>query len=246
MTDQENARWAVQLEGAHLDIQAWEMALPDLSNYRVEKVPQASKMVFALCGPPLQQFTEARDVCAKALSFIEQMNGLMWLAYRAEPLCFGGTVFQLGANGSVGVTVMVGFGPAIRLGGLRPVITVTQADGTVVASTPATDPVLRHALLAAEQSADVMDLLVQMGRADNWYDLYKAIELAERLVGGEPALRNLMGHQSGAFKAVRTTANFFRHARTHRPGTLSTMEDARALLAQAVEIVLRRTSPRPS
>lgn len=241
MTDHDAACWAVQLDGASVDLDEWEQALPDLSDFRMVKVPQGDSLVSALAGPPLEALADASDVRARARLFIEQMNGVMWLAYRALPISLGSTVFRLGPGSSVGVNVFVESGTALRLRGLRAVVTITQPDGTTVSSTPATDPLYRRALSEAESSDAVADLLVQAGRADNWFDLYKAIELAERLAGGEKELRFLMGDQGGAFKNARTTANFFRHApRNPRPARLYTIEEARDLLAKAVEIVLRR------
>lgn len=238
-TESERGQWAVQLDGDHIDLIEWERALPDLSDFHMVKVPQGDRSVFGLTGPALQEATEAAEVRAKARGFVEQMNGVMWLVCRAQPVSLGNTVFTLGA-GSVGVHIFLEFSDVVRLGGLHPIVTVQQPDGSVIASTPGTDPVYRQALLAAESSDEVADLLVQAGRADNWFDLYKAIELAERLAGGETALRKLLGAQGKTFKQVRTTANFFRHARAHRPVPMSTLSEAHDLLAEVVGIVLRR------
>ena len=72
---------------------------------------------------------------------------------------------------------------------------------------------------------DVADLLEQHGKADDWYEMYKAVELAERIAGGEHKLRQLLGGSAADCKNFKQTANFYRHARAPRPNTLTSLGD---------------------
>ena len=68
----------------------------------------------------------------------------------------------------------------------------------------------------AEQSDLVSDLLDHFSRADNWYDIYKTIELAALLVGSKHKLWPLLGSERAAANDLNECANFYRHARTRR------------------------------
>lgn len=76
------------------------------------------------------------------------------------------------------------------------------------------------------------------GQADNWFDIYKTIEIAEDLAGGEHALQKLLGTDAKAAKNLKASANFFRHAKAYRPANLLTLAKAKPLLAHLVRTVL--------
>lgn len=84
------------------------------------------------------------------------------------------------------------------------------------------------------------DLLVYAGRADNWFDIYNAVELAERIVGGNHELPKRLGSAASQVKAMREMANFYRHPRGFRPTFLTTQDEAVALLAFVVRTVLAK------
>ncbi len=90
----------------------------------------------------------------------------------------------------------------------------------------------------ARDNDDVADLLEQIARADNWYDIYKSVEIMEGISGGEHKLRERLYPSSADFKNMRTTANYYRHARAHRPAQLTNLEDALSLLRFAARKVL--------
>jgi hypothetical protein len=64
----------------------------------------------------------------------------------------------------------------------------------------------------AETDDSRAELFVHLGRADNWYDLYKSAELARR-VAGDKALKNALGADGWKeWKRIWQTANCYRHA----------------------------------
>ena len=56
------------------------------------------------------------------------------------------------------------------------------------------------------------DLIEYAIRADNWYDLYKCMELARRLVGGKKALETRLGAEWVKWDDTFYAANLKRHA----------------------------------
>ena len=85
---------------------------------------------------------------------------------------------------------------------------------------------------------DIGDLLYHVGNAENWYELYKAIEMLERIAGGESALRALLNGKIEGWKAARTTANYRRHARAPEPKKLVAFEEAKSKLRRATIIIM--------
>jgi hypothetical protein len=81
-------------------------------------------------------------------------------------------------------------------------------------------------------------MLVFAGRTENWFDIYKALELAEKLAGGEHKLRIGLGDTGHEYKRMKATANYYRHARHYRPDILTTLAEARPLLSLIVRAVL--------
>jgi len=85
---------------------------------------------------------------------------------------------------------------------------------------------------------DVADFLIFFGDADNWFDLYKTIEMAEKIGGGEHALTAIFPR----LKLAKTTANSHRHARRHQrgyvPPTPLSFGDAYEVVRDVVSAVL--------
>ncbi len=87
-------------------------------------------------------------------------------------------------------------------------------------------------------------MLAFAGRADNWFDIYKAVELAKKLAGDTNKLRTLLGSSAKECENMWRTANSHRHARdTQKPEVLTTLADAKPLLAFIVRSVLNSLFP---
>jgi len=88
---------------------------------------------------------------------------------------------------------------------------------------------MQERLLKADREEDVSDLLLFIVRADNWFDIFKAMETVERLVGGEAAAQTICGD----WKRVRRTANRHRHAPSAKhtaPSNPPTIPEAREVV----------------
>ena len=88
--------------------------------------------------------------------------------------------------------------------------------------------------------------LMFAGRAEDWFDIYKALELAQSLAGGRSRrkLNTLLGEASDEFERMWRTANLHRHARSNDPPTIPmTLAEAMSLLPFAIRTLLAHLVP---
>ena len=82
------------------------------------------------------------------------------------------------------------------------------------------------------------ELLVHLNRSDNWFDLYKSMELARRLFADRDGLEHALSDHWTEWKRVSQTANCYRHApdpkRNALPARPVTFEEAREFVLSAV------------
>ena len=64
---------------------------------------------------------------------------------------------------------------------------VRDVHGNLIPPPPPAASQAQRWVQVAEQNNDVADMLIFAGRANNWFDIYKALELAHRLRVGGPA-----------------------------------------------------------
>jgi hypothetical protein len=182
----------------------------------------------------LQSASEVRE---RAIPLIQRLNGALGVGGEAEPLDFYG-VGCIDDQGGFHVTVFAEAHSRARAIAIA-TAEVRDAKGNLIPPPPPEESSTQRWIKAAEGDDDIADMLVFAGRADdNWFDMYKTIELAEKLAGGEHKLRMLLGDASTEYKRMRTTANYYRHARHYRPEILTTLADARPLLSLIVRTVL--------
>lgn len=90
-------------------------------------------------------------------------------------------------------------------------------------------------LAAGEGNDDIADMLTFASRYDSWFDIYKALELAARLVGGGQRkgnprkLKKILGARATAYASLRETADTYRHARSDGKASVD-IRDAQKIL----------------
>jgi hypothetical protein len=93
-------------------------------------------------------------------------------------------------------------------------------------------------MAAARADEDSADLLTFFGRADNWFDLYNRIEVAQKVAGGEPQL--IGPCPTLKLKVAKASANFDRHARPTDPEkNLISFDQARDVIQALIPTVLK-------
>lgn len=230
--DHDMSTWAVALEGHAFDLLDWQAAFGPHFEPVVERLPQGEVV---LRSRQFATLNDATDVLERGRLLVTLLNGTMRLYNRCQPVSAGHVMRFDGAGGrQIYLTLESAVMARSRVSAVGVAI---GPDGTPVTSAPAPSVPQQNAVMA-ENDDRIADLLHYFGRADNWYDLYKTIECARTLSGGEDDLQALVEDIRPPMKRVKQTANFYRHASTPRPAKPVTMEEARTFLAAMVRRVL--------
>jgi hypothetical protein len=93
-----------------------------------------------------------------------------------------------------------------------------DADGNLVPPPPPEPSQAQRWVQVAQHSDDVGDMVIFAGRAEDWFDIYKALDLAQSLAGGRPGrkLNALLGGASDEFERMWRTANMHRPSEPRR------------------------------
>lgn len=230
--------WGVALEGHEFDLADWRELFAAPFAPWVELVPtMSSSMINVLRSREFDSANEAVEVYAMALPLMERLNGAALLARACDAVSFGGV-----AQIADGIASRHHFMTAVSILGRARVTAagvVTGPDGELCPAPERTPSNAQNWVAKADQNELIAELLTHVFRATNWYDLYKAMELAEAIEGSKHKFWDRLGSRRGEWKAVRATANYFRHARSYRPPQLVDLATARALLIAITQDILQ-------
>jgi hypothetical protein len=235
-TSRLTSRWLVQVTDHDFDLSHWERSLKPPFDPFCERIPNGGQSVFVLRSQSFASARVADEVRARALPLIEQLNGALNVVAGAEPLSFQ-SVVKTDDKGSLSFSVYMEDQIHVR-SEVVAVAEVRDANGNLVPPPTPEPSMAQRWIEASETNDEIADLLIFAGRTDSWFDIYKAIELAERLSGSKDKLHKLLGASGAEYKRMRETANFYRHARGYRPNVLTTLPQAKTLLSLVVRTVL--------
>ena len=227
--------WYAQLSGEQADLDDWAKTLNDPFDPLVLKLPDST---FVLKSIDFDALESADEVRSRALIIVARLNGALRLATQAQPIGLSSIIkFDAGGQRHAFLFLESAAIAFCRFGGSAN-LTLRGPNGEPLPASkpPPSEP--QRWLRLADKNDLLAELLDHFGRADNWYDIYKTIEVAEKVVGGEKALRGTLGVLGKDLKDVRTSANHHRHFRGYKPESLKTLADAKALLAQVVRATL--------
>lgn len=231
--------WYVQLAGDKFDLEDWAYSLNEPFDPVVMEEPDGT---FLLKSSEFDSATTAEEVREKAKALINRLNGAMTVMHGARPVQVGG-IIQVDDSGGRHASVF-GEAVAIALGRARAraTSTVCGPNGEELPPLPPqpSDAQRWNTLAAADDR--VADLLEQLGKAADWYEIYKTIEFARDLAGGEQKLWTLLGTSAVECRNLKQTANFFRHALAPRPKNPTPMADAKGLLNYMVRNVIEAST----
>lgn len=234
--------WYVQLEGHEFDLEDWRHSLNDPFDPVAEKLPDGKTV---LSSSDFHGLEEANEVRERALVLIARLNGAIGIWNEARPVRLGG-VLQIDEHGNQHAWV---FGALATSEGRCKAMAVGLALGPNGEPLPPPPPQPSQPQLwnsLAEHNDDVSDLLDQFGRADNWYDIYKTLEIAAHIQRGKHKLWRLLDAEAGSCRNLDQTANYYRHARgAKRPTKPTALHNAKPLLAYIVRSVLEEELARP-
>ena len=233
----EHGGWIAQLQGHKFDLAHWERSLKPPFDPWCERLPHNEGFIWGLRSQSFDGLQTAEEVGARAIAVIARLNGALSMQDDAESLSLQ-AVGRIDAGGQIHL-IASAEGRARGRSMVTAAAEVLNAQGKPVPPPPQEPSLAQKWMEVAEGNDDVADMLVFAGRSD-WFDIYKAIEFAEKLAAGEHALLGLLGDAAMEFKRIKATANFYRLAggRTYNPPHKTTPAEAKRLLAVVVRTVL--------
>lgn len=232
--------WYVVLGGHEGDLSEWRYELvPPFDPY----VLKVSETETALWSADVQDAKDAAEVRERASTILRVLNGALKLTVSSEPVAMASVAHVNDAGVRSTYMFIEPASMRVRAFALRPVVVAYDADGNLIPPPPPS-PSRAQRWASLGRSYDVVaDMLDHYGRADNWFDIYKTIELAEALFGGEHKLKRTLGPRAADAKRLKQSANFYRHARQVEPDDLLSLGNASLLLGDLMQIVLDAKAP---
>lgn len=231
--------WLAQVQGHRFDLTYWEQTLKPPFDPWCERIPHGDATILGLRSATFDSLQSAEEVGNQAIILIARLNGAMRVQLGAEPLTLQG-VGRIDDSGNALFTVFME-GHARARAMVTGTLGARDMDGNLIPPPPPEPSQAQRWVQAAEQRDDVGDMLVFTGRGDNWFDIYKALEIAQSLAGGRPGrkLNVLLGAASDEFERMWRTANMHRHAMSKdAPTTPMTLAEAMSLLPVVIGTLL--------
>lgn len=235
--------WYARLQGDDVDLDDWAYSLNEPFDPVAEKLPNGETVLRSIDFEGLNEASEVRE---RALVLIGRLNGALNLWNGARPVKFAG-VYRIDEAGKQHAWIFAEM-TAIEFGRcvMRATAVLLGPDGKILPPPPPKPSQPQEWNRLAEKDDDISDLLENFGRADSWFDIYKTIEIAEHIAGGEHKLWRLLAADAKPAKKLKATANFYRHAKAYRPPDLLSLANAKPILVHLVRTVLTSADPTPS
>jgi hypothetical protein len=235
--------WVARLKGHNFDLAAWECCLASPFDPHCERIPQDGQSILVLRSLGFSDGTgvTAETIRQLAIPLIDRLNGVMGVMENTETVKFDG-VGRIDEHGQMHTTFFAEMHARARATATATGVAL-DANGNIIPPPPPVESATQRIIHLAENNDDIADLLMFASRADNWFDIYKAIEVAERLAGGTHRLWPLLGNMATQCQQMRRTANFHRHSSREQPPILTPIGDAKSLLAFIFRTII---SPRIS
>ena len=225
-------RWGVIIKGHEIDIRQWRSKLVKPFDPYVDDTVHGP----ALWCEAIQDAEDAAQAFELAKVTVRSINSAMFHTVGSR-LVEADTIVEIKKDGAIGRHVILAMAALEARADVAAVAIVTNAKGEVVEEEP--KPSLQQRwLTAAERSENLSDLLAHGFHRDDWYEMYKALEVLEGLHGGEKALLDSRAEQAAEIKALKRTANYYhRHARGKydKPKRPLTLDEAKTLLTSLIK-----------
>ena len=228
--------WYARLAGDSVDLDDWRHSLNEPFDPVALKFPDGETV---LSSKEFADVPTASEVRERALGLIGRMNGALSLWNGARPIRFAG-VYRVDEEGKCHAILFAEAAIELNRCVMRATAVILGPDGQPLPPSPPTPSKPQDWNQLASSSEDISDLLEHVGRADNWFDIYKTIELAERIAGNERKLVKLLAGSGVDVKRLKRSANFYRHARARRPENPFNLAEARSMISYVAQRVLEQ------
>lgn len=198
--------WAMQLEGESIDLRDLEAWLSKPFDPWVETRSVEESKVYLLRCRSWESFTDARAVIADAERIVELLYGqALLLQSDAKRVTLGRTWRFDEAGTPMNILVALSGSLNLTLGRMRARISPINNE-------PPAPSAMQTWFKQSAADDTKADLFRHIARADNWYDIYKTLELARRLLTQRDIDRRLEPAVREEWRRVLQMANCARHA----------------------------------
>ena len=230
--------WAIELLGEQIDLDDLREQLKSPYEPWIEDYQADNGKILYLRSASWDKLTEPNDVIRDARRIIEQLNGEALLIHDDAHQVTLGQVVKFDPAGNRNFYPITGH------------LHVTEGKDrarfrVVVGGTPKQlqQSQMQRWFEEAETDDTRSELFIHLGRMDNWYDFYKAAELARRLAGGQNLLKATLGTEDWKeWNRIWRTANCYRHApdpvKSPLPDNPAKLEDSIHFLLKTIRGIL--------
>lgn len=200
--------WAVELDGEQIDLNDLRYLLPSPFDPWVEDYPTADGPRPVLRSKAWNGVKEVSVIYDDARRIVERLNGMMQVIHTDARPVKAGKALSFGPDGKrENVMYPVSASVNITLGSARVRAYATTSNALKKPS----ETLLQRWFREAEQDGLRADLFSHLTHVDNWFDLYKSMEIVRRMVG-KSKLNSMLGGEKKQWETVWQTANCHRHA----------------------------------
>lgn len=235
--DSDSWQWAVEIEGHEFDLAHLEATLRPEFTPTVQRLA-ASQNALVLLSPSFDEQPDAASVRVEARRLVALLNGTVAIEQRGAPLK-AGRVFSI-EGGLLRVHAFLEAEPIVSRSFFYPAtLSAIDAHGNPVPPPPPSPSFAQRVVELASKDQEVAYLLHATGRADNWFDLYNALDVLPHVAGSKADWSLLLGSDERAYRDVRQEANGHRHKPPQRwPTPRPSLPQARDLLGRLSRRVL--------
>ena len=207
--------WYVSLHGEERDLQTWLDVLVDL---RDAKMFAKQHDTWLLRSIQFDSASTENDVRGAAYALLEELNVRMAISHATLPISLV-TVDHVKEDGT---------GTRCRVSTMSTFPTVRP---------PLTQAVPKHDFDNLPKAEKVRRLLSELVRSTAWEDVYRTLEYAEHLVGGQRLLSGYVGDRK-IYPRLRQVANSYRHVTVPDDPPAIRLDDGTRLLRTIVRAAL--------
>jgi hypothetical protein len=200
--------WAVELDGEKIDLDDLRHLLPPPFDPWVEDYPTDDGPRPILRSKTWNGIKEASVIYGDARRIVERLNGMLQVIHSDAKPVKPGKALSFGPDGKrENAMYAVSASVNITLGSARVRAYATTGDAPKKPS----ETLLQRWFREAEEDRHRADLFSNLTHVDNWFDLYKSMEIVRRMVG-KSKLSSILSRDKKQWDIVWQTANCHRHA----------------------------------
>lgn len=220
MSQHQQLGWGVELTGHPVILDAWADRLAVPFEPWIERHTHNGRQITALRSSAISNAVDSQDARRIGKIELDHIKGAM--AIESGPLAVPidlGSSINVQPDGTIHECHFIEVHDAVIVTSMTAVqIVARDAHGVIFAPPPPARSRAQTVHAAAVQNPLISKMLAHAGRATDWYEMYKALEVAEDLVGGEKVLQQISGLSARRFKDLKQTINFERHSgKKHQP-----------------------------